>query len=307
MSLTKIKDAFLSFLGFKGFKWRKHHFFIYLFMLPSLVIFAAFYLIPIITVITSSFTKWDGFNERVFNGLDNYIRLFQATSFQAGLKNLLLWALLAAVIHVGFGVIVAFVLYKQPRGWKFTRSVFMIPNVVSVAAWAMIMRFGFDDKMGIINRAVCLFNPDFSANWIVTSPYAFWLITFTWLFFAVIVTLVVLGDLYAIPEELHEAAKIDGASPLKTIFRLDLPLCRISIGTSVILSMTARIGTYEIIKLTTNGGPGQDTYSLAMLMVSKIQDYDAGYANAVGTVMIVIGVVMLVVINKLFKMNESVY
>ena len=307
MSLTKIKNAVLGFLGFKGFKWRKYHIFIYLFMLPSLIIFAAFYLIPIITVVVSSFTEWDGFNEMTFLGLDNYIRLFQSSFFQAGLKNLLLWALLAAVIHVGFGVIVAFVFFKEPKGWKFARSVFMIPNVVSVAAWAMIMRFGFDDKMGIINRIIRIFNPDFSANWIVSSPYAFWLVTFTWLFFAVIVTLVVLGDLYAIPEELHEAAKIDGASPWKTIFMLDLPLCRISIGTSIILSMTARIGTYEIVKLTTNGGPGQDTYTLAMLMVQQIQDYDAGYANAVGTVMIVVGVLMLVLINTLFRMNENIY
>ena len=307
MKKSKIKDSLLSFLGFKEFKWKREYWFVYAFMIPVMLVFVVFYLVPIFTVVTTSFTEWDGFNEKTFIAFDNYIRLFKTQAFQAGLRNLILWALLAAVVHTGFGVLVAFVLYRQPKGWKFTRTVFMIPNVISVAAWAMILRFGFDDKMGIINRIVRIFNPDFHANWIIEMPYAFWLVTFTWLFFAVMVTLVVMGDLYAIPEDLHEAARIDGASASRIIFSIDLPLCRIGIGTGVILSVTARLGVYEIVQLTTAGGPGYETYSLAMQMVSNIQDYEAGFANAIGTVMIVIGVIMLLVVNKLFRMNESVY
>jgi len=303
----KIFNAILQFLGLKGFKWKKQHLWIYGFMLPSLILFVAFYLFPIISVVTSSFTEWDGFNEKTFIGLDNYTRLFKATSFQAGLTNLFYWAFISAVIHTGFGVLVAFIINQKSRGWKLTRIVFMIPNVISVAAWALIFRFLFDDKMGMVNKAVRIFSPDFKANWITDTPYAFWLITFTWLFFAVIVTLVVLGDLLSISEDIHEAAKIDGASVSKIAFLIDLPLCRISIGTGVILSMTSRIGMYEIIKLTTAGGPGQDTYSLPMLMVSKIQDYQAGYANAIASIMIIIGIIMLLVVNKLFRMNESIY
>lgn len=307
MKTSKIYNSILRFLGLKDFRWKSRYIWIYAFMLPSLVIFVAFYLFPIITVVSSSFTKWDGFNEKTFIGLDNYIRLFKATGFQAGLKNLLYWVIIAATIHTGFGVLAAFILYKKPRGWKFTRMVFMIPNVISVAAWALILRFGFDDKMGMANRFVRIFNPDFKANWITDMPYAFWLVTISWLFFCVIITLIVMGDLFAIPDEIHEAAKIDGASSFKIAYLIDLPLCRISIGTSIILSMTARIGVYEVVKLTTAGGPGQETYSLAMLMVSKIQDYQAGYANAVASIMILVGVVMLVIINKIFRMNESVY
>lgn len=300
-------NALQNLFGFKDFKWKKDYIWIYLFMAPSLIVFLAFYLIPIVTVVSTSFTEWDGFGEKNFIGLTNYIKMFKNTNFQDGLRNLFWWSAIAAVIHTGFGVLVAFILYKEPFGWKFTRTTFMIPNVISTAAYALIFRFMFDDKMGVINSMVRTVNPDFKVNWLTKSPYAFWMITFTWLFFAVIITLIVLGDLYAIPEELHEAAKIDGASSAKITTLIDLPLCRISIGTGALLGMTSRIGMFEIIKLTTAGGPGTDTYCLPMLMVAKIQDYQAGYANAVGTIMIVIGLIMLLVVNKLFKMNESVY
>lgn len=307
MKTSKVWKQVQRFLNLENFKWKKEFLWVYAFMLPCMVVFVVFYLVPIVTVVTSSFTEWDGFNEKTFIGFDNYIRLFQASNFQAGFRNFLAWALLAATVHTGFGVLVAFVLHKKLFGWKFARTVFMIPNVVSAAAWALIFRFGFDDKMGIVNNLIRVFSPGFEANWIIQEPYAFWLITFTWLFFAVIVTLVVLGDLLAVPDELREAAKIDGANGLQISLKIDLPLCRISIGTSVILAMTARLGMYEIIQLTTAGGPGQSTYSLPMLMVGKIQDYQAGYANSVATVMIVIGIIILLVVNRLFRMNDSIY
>ena len=80
-------------------------------------------------------------------------------------------------------------------------------------------------------------------------------VTFTWLFYAVIVTLLVLGDLMNIPQELNEAAKIDGASGWQLVRHIQLPLCRSAIGTSVICTLTSRISMYEQISLTTQGGP----------------------------------------------------
>ena len=87
--------------------------------------------------------------------------------------------------------------------------------------------------------------------------------------------------------------------------RIDLPLCRNAIGTGVICSITARIAMYEAVYLTTNGAGG--TMNLPMILVRAIQDSNYGYANAVGVIMLVLGVVILAVVNKLFRMNESVY
>lgn len=288
-----------SSLERSNYKW------IYLFLLPTLIVFVMFYAAPIVQVFLTSFTKWDGFTDPVFNGLTNYVNLVNSRSFMLALQNLLYWSLLATFVHVGFGVIVALVLFQKPHGWKLARAVFMIPNVISAAAWAMIYRFFFNNDFGVLNTIIRFIIPDFTVQWFYESPWAFWAVAFTWMFYAVIVTLVVLGDLMNVSGELLEAARIDGASGWRLIKDIQLPLCRNSIGTSVIVSVTARIAMYEQIALTTAGGPGNDTMSLSIMLVNGITDYRYGYANAIGVVMFLIGLVVLFLINKAFRMDES--
>lgn len=299
--MRKKEKAEITRLEKRNYKW------IYLFLLPSLLIFFVFYLQPIVTVFATSFTKWDGFNSPEFIGLKNYINMFGSDTFRISLKNLLLWSVIAATLHVGFGVLVAFILYHKPKGWKITRAVFMIPNVISAAAWAMIYKFIFNNDMGLLNNIIRKVNPDFNVQWFYQSPWAFWAVTFTWLFYAVIVTLIVMNDLMAIPAELTEAAKVDGATGWQVTCRIHLPLCRNAIGTGIICSITARIAMYEQIFLTTAGGPGDDTMNIPIILVNSISDMKYGYANANGVIMFILGLIILAIINKAFKMNESVY
>lgn len=280
---------------------------VYLFLLPTLILFITFYLVPIITVFTTSLSRWDGFNAPKWNGFTNYVRLFSQDSFMYSLKNLFWWSIIASTVHVGFGVLIAYLLYEKPKGWKFVRAVFMIPNVISVAAWAMIYKFVFNNEFGVLNTLVRFFVPSFSVNWFYESPWAFWAVTITWVFYAVIVTLIVLGDLMAIPKELLEASQIDGASGWKRTKYIMLPLCRTSIGTSVILSVTSRIAMYESIALTTRGGPADDTMNLSLVLVRYITDYNYGMANATAVIMFLIGIAVLFVINKIFRMNDPLY
>lgn len=286
---------------------QKNLLWIWAFLLPCIVIFLMFYLMPIVMLIYTSFTSWDGANLPKFTGLTNYIMLFRADDFKAALVNLFLWAIIAGTAHVGFGVLIALLLFRGPHGWKFVQTVFMVPNVIASAAWAMIYRFVFNGSYGILNGIIRIFIPKFAVNWLFQSPYAFFAVTLTWLFYAVVVTLLVMGDLKAIPEDLHEAARIDGASELYITWRINLPLCRNSIGTAVICAISSRISMYETITLTTNGGPGNDTMNIPLILVNAINNSKYGYANASGMMMLVLGILMLVLVNRLFRMNESVY
>lgn len=291
----------ISSLEKRNYKW------IFLFLLPSMIIFIMFYLNPIVTMFATSFCKWDGFNAPHYIGLENYVGMFTDSTFLISLKNLLLWSIIAGTLHVGIGVLVAIILFFKPRGWKFTRAVYMIPNVISAAAWALIYKFIFNDDFGVLNNIVRKFNPDFHVQWFFQSPYAFWAVTFTWLFYAVIVTLIVLNDLMAIPEELTEAAKVDGASGWNLVSRIYLPLCRNSIGTGLICSITSRIAMYEQIRLTTAGGPGDDTMNIPLILVNSINDMKYGYANALGVIMFILGILILLIVDKAFRMNDSIY
>ena len=305
MVMSKSLTSIRFFSRLKRRDYRKNLLWIYLFMLPSLVIFLMFYLVPIITVVTTSFTKWDGFNSPVFTGFTNYMRLFNSSLFIESLLNLLGWSLIAMTLHVGYGVLVAFVLFKKPFGWEFTRTVFMIPNVISAAAWAMIYKYFFRDDIGILNTVLRLIDHNLHIAWFYEAPYAFWAITITWLFYAVVVTLIMLGDLMAIPDTLHEAAIIDGASTWQIITQIDLPLCRNAIGTGVICSVTARIAMFEAVYLTTNGAG--NTMTIPLILFRALQDSNYAYANANAVLLLVIGLFTLWAVNKVFRMNESVY
>ncbi|WP_274362046.1 carbohydrate ABC transporter permease [Paenibacillus thermotolerans] len=282
---------------------------IYLFILPTLVVFLSFYLVPIITVFTTGFTEWNGFNAPRFIGFENYKKVFYYdNTFWVSLTNLFWWSVYAVFVHVPFGALVAFILYKQPFGWRFVRGVFMIPNVIAISAWAIIYRFIFNDQVGLLNNFIRKIGfPEFHVNWFYNGSYAFSAVTLTWVFYAVIVTLLVLTDLMAIPKELHEAARIDGASELKINLLVNLPLVRGAIGTSIILSIIARITMFEAIFLTTKGGPGNTTYNISLLLYEGIINYENGYANAVATIMVILGVGVMVLTTKVFKMNRSAY
>ena len=112
-------------------------------------------------------------------------------------------------------------------------------------------------------------------------------------------------DLMAIPTELHEAASIEGASSWQTILRIDLPLIKNAIGVSMILSMTSRIAMYEAVALTTRGGPGDDTMTIPLILVNAITNMKYGYANASAVAMILLGIAILFIIQKSFKMNKQ--
>ncbi|NLG26024.1 MAG: sugar ABC transporter permease [Clostridiales bacterium] len=280
---------------------------VYLFLLPTVAIFLVFYLQPILTVFYTGFTSWNGFNSPEFVGARNYARLMQRDAFLMSLKNLALWSVIAVTAHVAIGALVGFLFYHGFRGWKAVRGLYMIPNVISGAAWAMIYKFIFQDDYGLLNNTIRLLDPRFSVKWFYASPAAFWAVTFTWLFYAVIVSLIVLADLMAIPGELHEAAFIDGATAAQVTWYIDLPMSRIALGTSVIASATARISMYEAIALTTRGGPGSDTMSLSVMLVNSITDMNYGMANAIGTIMFIVGILMLVIIRRAFRMNDPIY
>ncbi|SEN05671.1 carbohydrate ABC transporter permease [Paenibacillus sp. OV219] len=282
---------------------------VYLFIVPTLLVFLTFYFVPILTVFTTGFTEWNGFNAPKLVGFDNYKMIFtDDNSLTVSLINLFKWSIIAAFIHVPFGALVAFIIFKRPVGWRFVRGVFMIPNVIAVSAWAIIYRFIFNDQMGLLNNFIRKLGfSNFHTNWFFDTQYAFSAISLTWVFYAVIVTLLVLSDLMAIPKELHEAAKIDGATEAQIHWRINLPLIRGSLGTSVILSVIARITMFEAIFLTTKGGPGNSTYNISVMLYDGIINYQFGYANAVATIMIILGIGVLAITTKVFRMNKSVY
>lgn len=280
---------------------------IFLFLLPTILLFLLVYLGPMVLTAVTSFTKWNGMTPMKFIGLRNYVRIFQDSVFHDALKHTLIWAVLAVVIHVPFGVLVALVLKRKQKGWRFVRAAFMVPNVISRAAISLMFVFIYKVDVGVVNtilKAVGL--EKFCTNWLADPNTAFACVTNIWLWYAALITLITLSEIFSISSEIEESAKVDGASPLQIDFYIYLPLLKRIIGTGIIIAITAVFKEFESIYMTTNGGPGSSTMTISVMMLDKIiQSNQYGYANALGMLLLLMGVAAMAICNGIFSMSES--
>lgn len=286
---------------------RAKTFWIVIFLLPTLVVFGLIYMWPMGLAIVSSFTKWNGFEPMKFIGLDNYVAIFKDKDFLNALLNTLKWAFFAAFVHVPFGVLVALVLARRRPGWRFTRAVFMIPNIISRASLAILFLFIYKPEVGILNSVIrALGFKDFSINWLYDPRTAFLSVTNIWLWFAAVITLITLAELTSISPSIHEAARIDGASDFQIDWYIHLPLLHRIIGTGMVIAVTSVFKEFDVIYMTTNGGPGNLTMNLAVMMVSKIVHSNLyGYANALGIILLIMGVSVMLLSSRIFRMDKA--
>lgn len=287
----------------KSKKWM-----IILFTLPTMALFVLVYLAPMLIVFVTSFFDWKAGGIFKFIGLRNYILGFTSDSrmVRASL-NTIIWTVLQAVVHVGIGTILAFILAEKFCGWKVFRTIFMIPNVISSAALAVIFLNVFNAKYGLVNSFITsITGKNFTKNWFFDQNSAFPTLTGTWLLYTGMIVIIVLAGIFSIPEELYEAARIDGATNFVINMKIRLPLIRPVLGTAVIIAATSMLREFELIFLTTNGGPGDLTLNLPLyLYKTSLTENNYGYANMMGVILILAGVVVVWLINKMFKMDET--
>ncbi|WP_298016373.1 carbohydrate ABC transporter permease [uncultured Dysosmobacter sp.] len=281
-----------------------------IFLLPAVILFLLIYAVPLVMVfVTSLFDYRLTGQGMTFIGFDNYVRLFHDPDFAKALFNTVIWIFIQCIAHVALGTFIALILYKKPKGWKFVRTAYMIPNIISNAAIGMIFLNIFNPQFGIINsvlKAVGL--EHLTHNWLMDSSTAFPSVTLIWVLFAGYTTTLVLAQALSIDESVLEAAKVDGATPFQTDLFVVLPLLKKIIGTTMVMAATYMLQMFDLIYITTNGGPGKTTTNLPLLLYGVYKgENNYGYANTIGVFIVVIGVVAMTVINKALKVNDEDY
>ncbi|MNC42695.1 putative multiple-sugar transport system permease YteP [compost metagenome] len=215
--------------------------------------------------------------------------------------------MLQSTIHVAIGTVFAIILNMKEFYWKFARTVYMFPNIISGAAVGMLFLCMLNPDFGAVNSIVRLFgNADYAQNWFMDYTTAFFSVTMTWLPYAAVVTILILAEIAAIPESLFESARIDGASELKINFYIILPMLRNIIGTCVILAGTSMLQKMDIIMMTTGGGPGNETMNLPIYIYkTALMENNFGYSNSVGVFLIGFGLVFVLLCRNLFRIGSS--
>ena len=295
-------------------KYRKRGF-ILAFLIPCTILFLIVYAYPLITIFLTSFCKWnyENFTAPEFlrwsNLFDNYIKLFRYdTNFKMALVNSLKWVALTLLIQVPFTILVALTLSKKMRGWKFTRNMFLIPNIISTAAIGLIFLNLYSPARGIVTELCNLIWPGSDVSVLSNSKYAFWGVTFTFILFGGSNCLLLLTQIFSIDPAVYEAARIAGASDRQIDWYITLPLLRPMIGTISVMAANYGLLLYNEIALITSGGPDNATYSLSYYIYkTSLGSTKLNFArgNTAGVIQFILGIVLVCLINRAFRSDTS--
>lgn len=275
---------------------------VFLGILPALLIYIVFAIYPILQSFYYSLMDWDGFTEMTFIGLDNFKRLFQDPLFWNAVKNNIYVVLASVFGQIPIALFFALLLNRQLKGVKIFRTIGFLPVVLSTVVISLTWNLIYNTKHGLLNgilEAIGL--GTLTQNWLGDTKWAMLavLVTIIWQFIGLYL-IIFLAALQNIPDEVLEAAKIDGASEWKTTWKITIPMIWDTIIVAVILCISGSLKTFDLIYVMTNGGPAHSTNVMALYMFNEtFHNLKYGYGSAVSVFIFFFSLLMIFIVTKL--------
>lgn len=281
-----------------------------IFILPALIIYLLFSILPFVFTIFYSFTDYTDMNpvNLSFVGLKNYIKVFDTPLMMTAIKNSVIYAILLTGFQTILGLPLAVVLNKKLKSRNLLRAVFFFPAVFSSLIigylWSFIMS---SSDFGLINNL--LHQLGIGTLNFFTADRALYSVIFTqiwqWTGWAMVIYL---ANLQSISPDLYEAADIDGATGIKKFFYVTLPLMCPSVKIIVVTGLIGGMKVFDIIYSMTSGGPGNATQTVMTVMMKKgISDGFYSTGAAFGVCFFIIVLVISGVVTKLMgKWSEAI-
>lgn len=258
-----------------------------LFILPAIVIFSVFFLIPIISSLYYSMTIWDLTSSR-FIGLQNYKDFFTDNSLYSSLGHTLIYAFLTSALKVIIAFFIAIFLTTKIKAKGFIRSAVFFPNLVSTIAVGLIFAALMHPTKGLFNvflKSIGVHPIDFLGN-INTALYSVIAVD-VWKGLSISVVIFIAG-IQSIDNSYYEAAAIDGASGLQKLSYITFPLVTPARNSIIILSLIGGLRTFDLIWAMTNGGPGFATDVLASVIYKQYAFGYYGLSTAGNVIMLIL-------------------
>lgn len=258
------------------------------FVLPAFVFFVAVVLLPIFTSAYYSLLDWDGIGSGTFVGFENYKTLFfdKSSNFWFAARNSLLYATVSIFIQLPVSLLLALVLAFGVRHEKFYRSVFFIPVLISSVVIGQLWMKIYNADYGLLNTLLRVVHlDDFCKTWLgdKSTVLGATFVPMLWQYIGYHM-LLLYGAINSISPEVFEAAKIDGAGPVKMAVKIVMPLIRPMVRVCLTLSLIGSLKIFDLVYILTNGGPAGASEVPATLMYKTIflrNRYGRGSAIAI--------------------------
>lgn len=296
---------------------KKNKTMIALFIAPTIICLLLMYLYPVTRTVIMSFFHVDSVTASVsewsFNGLENYIKVFNNASFKASMKNMMMIWLVGGVISLSLSMVMAVVLTSGIRGAKFFKAAIYMPNIISAVALAtMWVQYIFNYDYGLLNQIALLLGGD-KIRWL-GSDMIFWAMMAAFIFGSVgYYMLIFISGIEGIPADIYEAATIDGADVMTKLTKITLPLLKGVIRTTItfwsINATTFFLWTKMFSPIST-----EDTTIVPVVYLydtvfggKGVVVRDAGAGAAVGVVLTLIIIAVYAITNVVLKDSDLEY
>lgn len=264
------------------------------FALPGLAVYLLFLIWPVISAVATSVTDWDGLSpERSVVGLANYAAMLEDPVIRIAAWNNVLWSLVTIVLPMALGLALAVLLNRSSRTSPVFRTIFYTPAVLPLVSIASIWAWLYNPTDGAINTALSAVGLDaLTQSWLGQDSTAIWsvMVPAVWVRTG-FPMLLYLAALQSIPDELYEAAQMDGASRWQRFWRITFPSLKDTHYIVLALSIIESFKVFDLVYAMTYGGPGYATQVMGTWMYANVfQYFDAGYGTAIAVVITLVAV-----------------
>lgn len=273
----------------------------FLYVLPAVLVYAVFLLLPLLASLGISFTEWDGTSLPVFSGVSNYLRMFSDPVFWIALGNNAILMLFYTLLPISIGLLLCSFLYDTRNNSERSvlRILFFLPYIMPMAVLGVVWRWLYNPAFGPIDqllRAIGL--PQLAMSWLGDFTWALPAVGLvaTWYFFGFCLVLFMAGQQRMDPS-LLEAADLDGSSRRQKFMRITLPALRPEVRIALLLTVIASLKAFDLVYVMTQGGPGTSTMVTNIFMYKQGFDlHYFGYASSVAvfSMLIVLGINYLI-------------
>lgn len=267
-----------------------HNVAIFLFLLPTLLLIGVYIIYPIVMSFWLSFFEWDGIApKKTFIEFKNWIDLLNDTVFWHSLLNNIKIIILSLVIEMPIAILIAVILDRGGKKFDIFKSLFYLPMLMSSVAIGVLFKYIYDPQFGLITAILNIFNIS-GKDWLGDPAIALYsviaVICWEYIPFYMIFFIAAISN---IPQELYEAAKIDGATQTQYFWRIEMPLLIPSIKTASILSLIGSLKYFDLIYVMTEGGPANATELMATYMYKNaFASFKMGYGSTIASAMFLI-------------------
>lgn len=260
-------------------------------VLPAVILFIIFMLIPTINVFKMSLYKWGGFsNTKTFVGLNNFKILFQDAKFYRSFQNSILLIVLVTIVTMGLSLLFAAILSREKiKGQNFFRIVFYIPNILSVVVISAIFSAIYDPNQGLMNSIISIFRGEGKTPilWLGDQKLVIYSLVIAMVWQAIGYYMVMyMASMSSVPESLYESAGLEGAGRIYQFLHITLPLIWNNIRTTLTFFIISTINlSFLFVKALTGGKPdGASEVFLSYMYGQAYTNSSYGYGMAIGVI-----------------------